>query len=418
VIVNQSTGALTVNSSGGNLIKTVAAGTTETIQCILLTGTSAASWNVLPDPSALHGDGTVALPSVSFVNDTDTGMYRIGANNIGVAANGAKVLDVSTTGLGVVGTILNSTGTVSLPAFSFTADPDTGWYRIGANNAGFAADGAKVLDVSTTGLAVTGTLSATSTFSAVDTSTLTSAADTAAEGPVFYLSRNSASPAAADNLGTNYFSGKNSSAATVNYAFVRAIIGDATAGSVDGILSLGTAVNNAETVNLYLGANAAGTFAAGVIGVPNGKLSFPAVQSASSDANTLDDYEEGSWTPSMTFNAATTGITYGAQYGSYVKTGQDVISSGRVTLTSNGSEVGVARVASMPFTVSTTHNWVGTCRVLAGGSAVTGIKPNAQQAATVAVLYIPGAVSDAAASDTNCTDTFSTDLTMPFQASA
>lgn len=41
------------------------------------------------------GNGTVSLPSVAFASDTDTGIYRIGANNLGVAAGGAKVLDIA-----------------------------------------------------------------------------------------------------------------------------------------------------------------------------------------------------------------------------------------------------------------------------------------------------------------------------------
>jgi hypothetical protein len=43
-------------------------------------------------------NGTFALPSLTFGTDTDTGIYRIGANNLGVTAGGGKVLDVATTG--------------------------------------------------------------------------------------------------------------------------------------------------------------------------------------------------------------------------------------------------------------------------------------------------------------------------------
>lgn len=54
--------------------------------------------------AALVGsDGTVGAPAYSFSGDTDSGLYRIGANNLGVAVNGAKVLDIATTGLTVVG---------------------------------------------------------------------------------------------------------------------------------------------------------------------------------------------------------------------------------------------------------------------------------------------------------------------------
>lgn len=45
LIVNLSTGALTVNSSGGNLVTTVPAGVIAAVRCILVTGTGAASWH-------------------------------------------------------------------------------------------------------------------------------------------------------------------------------------------------------------------------------------------------------------------------------------------------------------------------------------------------------------------------------------
>lgn len=41
--------------------------------------------------------GTAALPNFSFNNDTDTGMFRIAANRLGFAANGAENLEVSGT---------------------------------------------------------------------------------------------------------------------------------------------------------------------------------------------------------------------------------------------------------------------------------------------------------------------------------
>lgn len=75
------------------------------------------------------GNGTVALPSLAFGSDTDTGIYRIGANNLGIAAAGAKVLDVATTGLSVTGALSASTtlavGTTSTftGVATFTAIP-------------------------------------------------------------------------------------------------------------------------------------------------------------------------------------------------------------------------------------------------------------------------------------------------------
>jgi hypothetical protein len=54
---------------------------------------------------ASFADGAVGAPSVTFTSDPDSGLYRIGANNIGVAVNGAKVLDIATTGLTVTGSL-------------------------------------------------------------------------------------------------------------------------------------------------------------------------------------------------------------------------------------------------------------------------------------------------------------------------
>ncbi len=66
-------------------------------------------------------DGSVASPALSFDTDTDCGVYRIGANNLGIAVNGAKVVDVATTGATVTGalaatTTLSAAGKVSSTA--------------------------------------------------------------------------------------------------------------------------------------------------------------------------------------------------------------------------------------------------------------------------------------------------------------
>lgn len=49
--------------------------------------------------------GTVAAPSFTFGSDTDSGIYRKGSNNIGVGVAGAEVIDVSTTGINVTGSV-------------------------------------------------------------------------------------------------------------------------------------------------------------------------------------------------------------------------------------------------------------------------------------------------------------------------
>ena len=80
-------------------------------------------------------------------------------------------------------------------------------------------------------------------------------------------------------------------------------------------------------------------------------VKFPATQVSSTDANTLDDYEEGTFTPAVSFGGGTTGISYGLQEGFYTKVGRLCFASLRVTLTSKGSSTGAATL-SLPFTAA------------------------------------------------------------------
>jgi hypothetical protein len=51
-------------------------------------------------------------------------------------------------------------------------------------------------------------------------------------------------------------------------------------------------------------------------------ITFPATQSASSNANTLDDYEEGTFTPTVIGGTTAGTGTYNTQTGSYTKVGR------------------------------------------------------------------------------------------------
>lgn len=68
----------------------------------------------------LAPNGSASEPSYSFTSDTDNGMYLIQNNNPAISASGTKVLDMSTTGLGVKTTnsptaALQVAGTIILP---------------------------------------------------------------------------------------------------------------------------------------------------------------------------------------------------------------------------------------------------------------------------------------------------------------
>lgn len=89
--------------------------------------------------------------------------------------------------------------------------------------------------------------------------------------------------------------------------------------------------------------------ASGLLTLSAGQIKFPAAQNASADANTLDDYEEGTFAPGITFGNAAVGITYATQEGKYTKVGNVVSATLRVVLTNKGSSTGSAKITGLPF---------------------------------------------------------------------
>ena len=78
-------------------------------------------------------------------------------------------------------------------------------------------------------------------------------------------------------------------------------------------------------------------------------ITFPATQSASSNANTLDDYEEGTWTPVLARTGSN--YTFSFQAGSYVKIGSLVTCSFSINIsaiTTQGSTYNT--LSGLPFT--------------------------------------------------------------------
>lgn len=105
--------------------------------------------------------------------------------------------------------------------------------------------------------------------------------------------------------------------------------------------------NTFSAANLF---TATGNQFSEILAVNKGLL-FPATQVASSDANTLDDYEEGTWTP--TFSFVTNGnlsFSYTARAGTYIKIGKSVTVSFFVQGTpTHTTASGTMRITGLPF---------------------------------------------------------------------
>ena len=99
-------------------------------------------------------------------------------------------------------------------------------------------------------------------------------------------------------------------------------------------------------------------------------ITFPATQSASSDANTLDDYEEGTWTPGVGGTA-----TYGADVGGrYVKVGKSVTIWGKIQISSIGTGSTTA-ISGLPFTAASSGLESNGASGYYGGTAANVIAP-------------------------------------------
>lgn len=75
-------------------------------------------------------------------------------------------------------------------------------------------------------------------------------------------------------------------------------------------------------------------------------------------ANTtaLDWYEENTFTPTLSFGGASTGITYSSQVGRFTRIGNRVLFSCSISLTSKGSATGTNAIGGLPYAAASSVN--------------------------------------------------------------
>ena len=94
-----------------------------------------------------------------------------------------------------------------------------------------------------------------------------------------------------------------------------------------------------------------------VIGASGHGIDFSDTSDASGMSNELlDDYEEGSFTPVITFGGNSAGQGYHHQNGRYTKIGNRCYVTLYVQLNTKGSSTGTARIAGMPYTTANVAN--------------------------------------------------------------
>jgi hypothetical protein len=117
--------------------------------------------------------------------------------------------------------------------------------------------------------------------------------------------------------------------------------------------SVGFQLRDAGNSNTLLSMNGTNGFSLALQGassVAGTGITFPATQVASANANTLDDYEEGEWTPILGRLTTDPTITYADRRGTYVKIGRMVYCMAFFNVSSiSAAGSGLNQIAGLPF---------------------------------------------------------------------
>jgi hypothetical protein len=150
-VTGSATGYSTVSSSAFASVTTVTvvndSGTLPATLTTVSVGIVTQSNSGAPQP--LLADGSVGSPSLAFINETGSGLYRVGTNDIALTVGGTQRIELNgSTAVNIVSVPCRGTdGSSSGPGFSFTADTNTGVYRIGADNIGISVGALKIADL-------------------------------------------------------------------------------------------------------------------------------------------------------------------------------------------------------------------------------------------------------------------------------
>jgi hypothetical protein len=144
-------------------------------------------------------------------------------------------------------------------------------------------------------------------------------------------------------------------------------------------------------------------------------ITFPATQVASSDVNTLDDYEEGTFTPTIVGSTSAGTGTYTTNTGKYTKIGNVVTFQVYINWTAH-TGTGNMRIGNLPFTNGNAF-WAGSFGFIANialtaGYVLTGYVEASSSYVTLSQTPVGGGVASDVPIDTAGTIVFSASYTV------
>jgi len=136
-----------------------------------------------------------------------------------------------------------------------------------------------------------------------------------------------------------------STAPSANTGTNQTVVGYNATGQADNSVTLG----NADVTDVFMGQDKGAAVRADNNKIVCQGVEFPDTQSASGDANILDDYEEGDWTPVLS-DGSNNATSAANTEGTYTKIGRQVTVVGRIQTSSLGSVSGGIQINGLPFT--------------------------------------------------------------------
>jgi len=145
--------------------------------------------------------GSVTVPSITFDNDLDTGIYNPNANEIGFTTGGTARLIIDANGQVRTGGL----GTAGNPVYTFNSDPNTGIYSPGSDQVAISTGGTGRLFIDSSGRLLVGTSSTSATLTAI----LQGSSDSATANAGLMLARGEAPGADGTVLGALDYAANN-----------------------------------------------------------------------------------------------------------------------------------------------------------------------------------------------------------------
>lgn len=176
VLLNPESGQIAAQPLDATLTAVAALSWSTGKPLVQFTAADTVSLTLAPDVTSITvGLGSVSAPSVSFSGDSNTGIFSPSADALSLVCGGVTQIAVGNSYATFIASLFAPDGTAGSPSLSFASDTDNGLYRIGADNIGFSLGGTKRIDYSTTLIDFSVATRARLATSAETSGTLTSA---------------------------------------------------------------------------------------------------------------------------------------------------------------------------------------------------------------------------------------------------